>query len=199
MDFSSVDLSKKEKSFSYWLVKVLKTLDKKSIDEIKDMITKSKDEGVNVSQQYLDNVIKAIEEFNGNKSRVLRYLANIMLKGADLGVITSIDLMKKVAEYYESVDEFIVDFTIRESTLLKSSDLVSNLRQTWEKANADFLTFLKRVSPFVTNYLTRRNNVVDINEMRKAIIEATEGAARLVNQNDVWTIIEVPITEPATA
>lgn len=199
MNFSSVDLSKKEKSFSYWLVKVLKTLDKKSIDEIKDMITKSKDEGVNVSQQYLDNVIKAIEEFNGNKSRVLRYLANIILKGADLGVITSIDLMKKVAEYYESVDEFIVDFTIRESTLLKSSDLVSNLRQTWEKANADFLTFLKRVSPFVTNYLTRRNNVVDINEMRKAIIEATEGAARLVNQNDVWTIIEVPITEPATA
>ncbi|MDD5649823.1 MAG: hypothetical protein PHF86_05285 [Candidatus Nanoarchaeia archaeon] len=197
MDVISVDLSKKEKSFAHWLAKVLNSLDKKSVDEMKEMISKSRDEGVNVSEQYLENVITTIDSFSGNKNKVLKYLGNIMLKGADLGVISSIELMAKVAEYYGSMDEFIVDFTIRESALIKSSDLVSNLKETWEKANGDINTFSKRVMPFIENYLTRRNSAADINEMRKALTQATEGAIRLVNRNDVWSVTE--IKEPAIA
>ncbi len=196
MDLISVDLSKKEKSFAHWLAKVLSSLDKKSVDEMKEMISKSRDEGVNVSEQYIENVISTIDTFDGNKNKVLKYLGNIMLKGADLGVISSIELMAKVAEYYGSMDEFAVDFTIRESALLKSSDLISNLKETWEKSNGDIGTFSKRVMPFIKNYLTRRDSVADINEMRKAITQATEGAMRLVNQNNVWSIAE--IKQPAT-
>jgi hypothetical protein len=186
----SVDLSKKEKSFAHWLTKILSTLDKKSIDEMKEMISKSRDEGVNVSEQYINNVISTIDSFNGNKNKVLRYLGNIMLKGADLGVISSVELMAKIAKLYGSMGEFIVDFTIRESALLKTCDLLSNLKETWEKANSDIDMFSKRVMPFIKNYLTRRNSIADINEMRKAVTQATEGAARLVNRNDVWSIVE---------
>lgn len=199
MDLISVDLSKKEKSFSHWLAKVLQTLDKKSIEDIKDMISKSKEDGVNISQQYLDNVLNTIDEFGGSKARVLRYLGNIMLRGADLGVISSVELMAKVAEYYGSMDEFIVDFTVRESSLLKKSDLVSNLKQTWDKAEENIELFRKRVTPFINSFLTRRDNVADINEMRKAITEATEGAVRLINKNNVWSITEAPVTTPEPA
>lgn len=109
MKFESVDLGTKPKSFTSYLMKLIPTLGKKTPDEIIDLIKGAKDVGIHVSDDYLDKIVNRLEELKGSKTKLLKYIADIFLKGSELGVITtSIDLMEKLASIYGTKDEVLI-------------------------------------------------------------------------------------------
>lgn len=186
MEFESIDLSKLPKSFTTFLISMMQGLDKLSVDEIIDKIKGARDEGINVSQQYIDGVVEKIDELKENKRKVLKYIADIALKGSDLGVISSDEQLQKIAEFSGvSKDEIIVNLVIASK---KKADLKSNFKNTWDAADGNVNLFMKRVEPFVSRYLQSRNNPKDISEMRQAIDEATDKQTLLVFRNGKWTV-----------
>lgn len=108
MKHNSVDLSNKSKSFSNYLMKNLPSLDKKTPEEIIQLLKNSKQNGVNISDNYLEKVITTAEGLKHNKKMLLKYVADIVLKGADLGVISSKELIKKLASIFGSEDELLI-------------------------------------------------------------------------------------------
>jgi hypothetical protein len=203
MDILSVDLSKKHKSFTSFIISIIQNLDKMKPEEIIELIKSSKENGVNVSQDYLDKVVAKIDELKNNKKWMLKYIADIALKGSELGVITSNEAMKKIAELSDcSIDELIISHVVHETTLKEKvssneSGLVRNIKDTWEKANEDYTIFIKRIAPFLARYLPSNSKPVEIQKMREAIDDATDKKIKLVLRNNVWTI--APKTpEPVT-
>lgn len=195
MEVKSIDLSKIPKSFTTFLISMMKGLDKKPVDEIIDDIKNVRDEGINVSQDYIDKVIEKIKELKSNKRQVLKYISDIVLKGSELGVITSNEAIQKIAEFSNcSHDELIINLVI---SSVKIADLALNFENTWKSAEGDFPVFLKRVTPFIERYLKSRSNPKDIDEMRKAITKATDGQARLMFKNDKWTVAP-QLNQPVT-
>lgn len=108
MKHNSVDLSNKPKSFSNYLMKNLPSLDKKTPEEIIQLLKDSKQNGVNISDNYLEKVITTAEGLKHNKKMLLKYVADIVLKGADLGVISSKELIKKLASIFGTEDELLI-------------------------------------------------------------------------------------------
>jgi len=189
MKLESVDLSTKPKSFTSYLKKLIPSLGKKTPDEIIDLIKNARDMGVNVSEDYLKKVIDHLEELRGNKVKLLKYIADIFLKGSELGIITtSNDLMEKLASIYGSRDEVLIQIVSFEM----KADLLSNIKQTWEAAGEDIEVFSKRIKPFLNNFLSRNKSVSDREALRKAIKEATDDAAILSFRNNTWGIKENP-------
>jgi len=199
MDILSVDLSTKHKSFTSFIISIIKDIDKMKPEEIIDLIKSSKEKGVNVSQDYLDKVVAKIDELKNNKKWMLKYIADIALKGSELGVITSNEAMKKIAELSDcSIDELIISHVVHEVKVGSGeSGLVKNIKDTWEKANEDYTIFIKRITPFLTRYLPSNSKPAEIQKMREAIDDATDKKIKLVLRNNVWTI--APKTpEPVT-
>lgn len=196
MDILSIDLSKKHKSFTSFIISIIKDLDKMKPEEIIELIKSARDKGVNVSEDYLDKVVAKIDELKNNKKWMLKYIADIALKGSDLGVISSNETMKKIAELSNcSIDELIISHVVREAS--GESGLVKNIKDTWEKSNQDYTIFIKRITPFLTRYLPSSSKPAAIQEMREAIDDATDKKVKLVLRNNSWTI--APKTpEPVT-
>lgn len=190
MDILSIDLSKKHKSFTSFIISIIKDLDKMKPEEIIELIKSARDKGVNVSEDYLDKVVAKIDELKNNKKWMLKYIADIALKGSDLGVISSNETMKKIAEFSNcSIDEFIVKHVVREATLKEGeSGLIRNIKDTWEKSNEDYTIFIKRITPFLTRYLPSDSKPAEIQQMREAIDDATDKKVKLVLRNNIWTI-----------
>jgi hypothetical protein len=112
MQTQSVDLSQKPNTFTNYLVKHIRDIHKKTPDEIIQLLKDSKDV-VNISDQYLERVLERAEELKSNKPRLLKYIADIILKGSDLGVVTtSIELMEKLASIYGSKDELLIRIAV---------------------------------------------------------------------------------------
>jgi len=187
MQTQSVDLSTKPKSFASYLMKFIKEIHKKTPDEIIKLIENAKEEGVHVSQDYLDKVLTRAEELRTNKPRLLKYFADIILKGSDLGVIdlkTSIDeMMEKIGSLYSSKDELLVDLVIK-----KRADLLSNVEHTW-KASKNFESFADTIQTFVNSYLSRNTSPIERRKLREAISKGTGGVALLVHKDNQWKII----------
>lgn len=196
MDILSIDLSKKHKSFTSFIISIIKDLDKMKPEEIIELIKSARDKGVNVSEDYLDKVVAKIDELKNNKKWMLKYIADIALKGSDLGVISSNETMKKIAELSNcSIDELIISHVVREAS--GEPGLIKNIKDTWEKSNKDYTIFIKRITPFLTRYLPSSSKPAEIQQMREAIDDATDKKVKLVLRNNVWTI--APKTpEPVT-
>lgn len=191
MDFESVDLSTKPKSFTHYLMKIIPTLGKKTPNEIIDLIEGARDVGVNVSEDYLSKVIKRLEELRGNKTKLLKYLADIFLKGSELGVVTtSTELMEKLAYIYGSKDEVMINIVAHE--IFKKSDLISNIRQTWQAASNDVEVFAERMKAFVNNYLSRNKSTTDKKALQKAIFNGTDNKAVLIYKDNEWVVVKAP-------
>lgn len=199
MDILSIDLSKKHKSFTSFIISIIKDLDKMKPEEIIELIKSARDKGVNVSEDYLDKVVAKIDELKNNKKWMLKYIADIALKGSDLGVISSNETMKKIADLSNcSIDELIIKHVVHEATSkVSESGLVKNMKDTWEKSNQDYTIFIKRITPFLSRYLPSNSTPAEIQQMREAIDDATDKKVKLVLRNNVWTI--APKTpEPVT-
>lgn len=190
MDILSIDLSKKHKSFTSFIISIIKDLDKMKPEEIIELIKSARDKGVNVSEDYLDKVVSKIEELKTNKKWLLKYIADIALKGSDLGVISSNETMKKIADLSNcSIDELIIRHVVHEAKVSSGeSGLVKNMKDTWKKSNEDYTIFIKRITPFLTRYLPSDSKPAEIQQMREAIDDATDKKVKLVLRNNIWTI-----------
>jgi len=85
---NSVDLSTKPKSISNYIALNLEKLGKKNVTvkDIFEFINDAK-KHCNVSTAYMTKLIETMKQQGDNKGKILRYLADVMLKGADLGII----------------------------------------------------------------------------------------------------------------
>jgi hypothetical protein len=101
------DLSIKAKTFSNYISKHLSELGKKTEEELIAFVKDAKNH-CSVSDQYLEKVLTTISKFYSTK-QILRYLADIMLKGADLGVIQVSCLSEFIKKFSKSEqNEFII-------------------------------------------------------------------------------------------
>lgn len=83
------DLSRSEKSVTHWLENNLSTIESKKIyfnkQQLLNFLESMKNQGVNVSQQYLDKMkVNILRQNSPNK--VLQYLYDVYLKGSNLGM-----------------------------------------------------------------------------------------------------------------
>lgn len=83
------DLSRSEKSVTHWLENNLPTIESKKIyfnkQQLLNFLESMKNQGVNVSQQYLDKMkVNILRQNSPNK--VLQYLYDVYLKGSNLGM-----------------------------------------------------------------------------------------------------------------
>jgi len=107
MEIKSIDLSKKENTMSGYLAKYLHSMDKQTPEEILQLLVDAKKEGVKVSDQYLEKTIEHAKSLMHNKKALLRFIANIVLKGADLGVDRGAEL-EVLIKIYGTKDELII-------------------------------------------------------------------------------------------
>jgi len=108
MNIQSIDLGKKEKTFTNYLIQHISDIHKKTPEQIIELIKDAKNH-VSISDQYLEKVIERAEELKQNKKMLLKYVADIILKGSDLGVIkTNLILMEKLSSIYGSKDELLI-------------------------------------------------------------------------------------------
>jgi hypothetical protein len=182
MKVESIDLTQKPKSFASYLVGHIKNIHRMTSDEIIAMIKSAKENGVNVSDAYLDKVLTRAEELKNDKSRLMKYIADIVLKGADLGVVSSSEVMQKLSSIYGTRDELIV------AVVLSNLQSMNNIKELWEKSNQDLETFERKIKPYIDRRLKDASNL-DINELKKEILEATNLGLK-INFDGEWSLKE---------
>jgi hypothetical protein len=104
---NAIDLSKKEKTFSNYIATNSAFLSKKNLT-VKDLVDFVKDckKTCHVSDQYLEKVLERMEQINSVKG-IVKYLYDAMLKGSELGVISSIETQRSLKKIF-GTDESII-------------------------------------------------------------------------------------------
>lgn len=107
MDLTAVDLTKYEGTLSNYLAKELPKIDKMTPEQMYSML-ETAIKNTKTSPQKGKQVLDAAKRYMNNKRRLMKYIADIILKGAGAGVIKgSRELLTKLAEIYGR-DELIV-------------------------------------------------------------------------------------------
>jgi hypothetical protein len=197
MQVNSVDLSQKPKTFTNYLIKYIKDIHKKTPDEIIEIIKGAKDV-VDISDQYLEKVLDTAEQLKSNKPKLMKYLADIILRGSDLGVITtSNEFMQKLSTIYGSKDELILSIVVKEATRKVSVDqaVLNKAKLVWksivnsENKKEEFAQKMKSVLDTVlkSSYFTS----MMLNEIRSAVLQATDRQLAIkISPDGDWKIID---------
>lgn len=181
----SIDLTKKPKSFASYLVKYIQNINRMTPDEIISMLKSAKENGVSVSDDYLEKIVNKAEMLKNDKSKLMKYIADIVLKGADLGVISTNEIMQKLSSIYGSRDELIV------AVIIANIQSINNIKDLWEKSGQDIEIFEQKIKPYIDRKL-KGASTFDINELRREIAEATKKSVELkINLQDEWMLKEL--------
>jgi len=82
------DLSKSNTSVTHWLEDHLKEIENKKIyqdkEKLIEVIKSMKNDGIHVSEQYIDKLIMTIKKIN-QPQKILQFLYDVYLKGSSLG------------------------------------------------------------------------------------------------------------------